>query len=64
MSGAVNTVIIDELTPGIRWLFVYGGLVGSDTTPPRANCYSSGLQSIELTRGDNFITVHLTVPLE
>jgi hypothetical protein len=63
-SGVVNTMIIDELTPGIRWLFVYGGLVGSGGTPPRANCYSSGLQSIELTRGDNFITVYLTAPLE
>lgn len=57
----MGNVTFTGLTPGVRKLFVYGAtLVGSN----RTNGYSSGLQTIELKPGANYITVYLNQPLE
>jgi hypothetical protein len=63
-SGIVSTITHANLTCGIRWMLVYGGLVGAGESPYKANCYSSALQSIELEPGNNYITVLLTTPLD
>jgi hypothetical protein len=56
------TITVSNLTPGLRWFIVHGGLVAG--TPARkANCYKSGLQAIELRPGANFVTVYLSEEL-
>ncbi len=62
-GGTVTFDTTDGLSPGIRWLFVYGGLLGTGSTPPIANCYSSGVQCVELNPGENFLTVYLNQEL-
>jgi hypothetical protein len=52
------------LTPGTRKLLVYGGLIHNPGSGvEQTNCWSSGLQTIELKPGGNVVTVYLTEEL-
>ncbi len=59
-SLTMQSMVLKDLPPGLRALFVYGYMGNSSNW---ANAFSSGLQTIDLKPGVNHITVYLDHPL-
>ncbi|MDO4583781.1 MAG: prepilin-type N-terminal cleavage/methylation domain-containing protein [Planctomycetia bacterium] len=70
-GGTPGEVCFTRLTPGVRKLFVYGYLFNDldsdgvkDAGEPYSQAVHSGIQTIELRPGVNFVTVYLSENLE
>jgi len=62
-GSSMDNIILQNLPPGIRRLYIYGYAQHSTLSNVWTNGWSSGLQTIDLKPGVNHITVYLSEPL-